>query len=197
MAKKCVLWAITAAMLLGPRAVLASTITITDGADDKITITCGGWGVSFTVVQGNLNKSLNCVGKDNQGMDIKDSITLEESGAGVAFTGTEKGTFTAKAANVYFSEPGTKTISDILTYNYSGSTLTGSFNSDTDETNGLGMLPAPAGSTTYDESKGPFDFSNGSTVTATAESDKESAPEPTTVVLLLAGLLLSSAAIRR
>jgi hypothetical protein len=45
MAKKCALWAVTAALLLGPRAVSASTLMIMDTADnDKITITCAGWG---------------------------------------------------------------------------------------------------------------------------------------------------------
>ena len=99
------------------------------------------------------------MGEDNQGRDISDSITLEESSAAGGFTGTENGIFTTKAEDVTFTEPGAKTISDILLYRYSGSTLTGSFKSDVDETNGFGLLPPPAGSTTWDESKGAFDFS--------------------------------------
>ena len=70
------------------------------------------------------------------------------------------GGFAPVDRTVYFVEPGSSLVSDILQYHATSDgvfgTITGSFTSDATE-GGLGLVPA--GAEVWDESKGEFDFS--------------------------------------
>jgi hypothetical protein len=127
------------------------------------------------------------------------SATVSEGTAGQPITHTFAGRFFTSGAlisptsgTIAFTEA-EGGISDILTFSYTGggaggiATLTGSFVSDLEA--GV-VLDPPPGATLVAESTTPFTFNN-TNITASAVSDVDAVrvPEPTSLALLVTGLL--------
>jgi hypothetical protein len=180
--------AIVALPLIAPRPVDAAALGINDAlSSEKIAFTLndfeGGFFLDGTLVQSGLRNPV--------------TVTVDEvntAGAPIIHTFSADwitGGLVPRSAVIAFAEDGVSStvgVSDILTFTYSagslGGHLTGTFESDTDS----GLLPLPAGATVVSEAS-PFVFNNGN-IGASATSDVDAAPEPSSLALFGTALAL-------
>jgi hypothetical protein len=185
--------AIGAIGLVAPQPVGAAAISINDALNESIIFSLndfeGGFILDGVLVQRGRNNPV--------------SVTVSEvNGAGTPIVHTFSADWITsglvpQSMVVAFPEAGVppaEGVSDILTFTYSigplGGHLTGSFVSDAEGS----LLPLPPGATLA--SGESFVFNNGN-ITASATSDVEVVPEPTSLLLLGTGFVGVGYSIRK